>query len=126
MAAKILVIEDNPDNRELMTYLLEAFGHEVDTAEDGEQALAVLEHTQYDLIVCDVHLPKVDGFEVIATLRRRDDLGAMPVVAVTALAMVGDRDRLLTAGFDAYIGKPIEAQHFVTEIEACLERNAAT
>lgn len=113
----ILVIEDNADNRELMTYVLGAFGHEVTTAEDGEQALDLLETTRFDLVVCDVHLPRVDGYEVVERVKAREELAGMPVIAVTALAMVGDRDRLLAAGFDAYIAKPIDPQDFVREIE---------
>lgn len=120
MSSRILVIEDNADNRELMTYLLEAFGHRVATAVDGAQALTMLNDEPFDLIVCDVHLPRVDGFEIVEAVKASEARAGVPIVAVTALAMVGDRDRLLAAGFDAYIGKPIEPQEFMRQIEACI------
>jgi two-component system cell cycle response regulator len=118
--AKILVVEDNPDNRELMTYLLSAFGHEVATAMDGEQAVQALAGDRFDLVACDVHLPKMDGYQVVAAIKAQGALAGVPVIAVTALAMVGDRERLLEAGFDGYVSKPIDPQSFVGEIASFL------
>jgi two-component system, cell cycle response regulator len=120
--ARLLVIEDNADNRELMTYLLTAFGHDVETAVDGRVALDALATLDVDLIICDVHLPKVDGRAVVDAVKRDPRLREVPVVAVTALAMVGDRSRLLASGFDGYIPKPIDPQRFVAEIEAHLPK----
>jgi len=117
MPKRILVIEDNPANLELMTYLLRAFGHTVLTAEDGAEGLEVVRCEKLDLIVCDVHLPRVDGYEVARQLKRDPLLRRIPLVAVTALAMVGDRDKLLSAGFDGYIDKPITPEIFVKQIE---------
>lgn len=118
--ARILIIEDNADNRELMSYLLTAQGYEIETAADGELALKALEESTFDLIVCDVHLPKIDGLEIVSTVKSRSELRHVPVIAVTALAMVGDRERLLASGFDAYVAKPIDPASFLEEIQSAL------
>ncbi len=117
---RVLVIEDNPANLELMTYLLKAFGHEPVEARDGVEGLAVARREQLDLIICDVHLPKLDGYEVIRELKRQPALRGIPTIAVTALAMVGDRDKVLAAGFDGYIAKPITPETFVDEVKTFL------
>jgi CheY-like chemotaxis protein len=122
--ARILVIEDNADSRELMSYLLRAHGHEIELAADGELALEALAGNRFDLIICDVHLPKVDGLQIVATVKSTLALRSVPIVAVTALAMVGDRERLLAAGFDAYVPKPIEPESFVEQVGACLSQAA--
>lgn len=116
MPIRILVIEDNPANMELMTYLLNAFGYELLTANDGETGLTTALREQPDLIICDVHLPQLDGYGVIRVLKRQPALRDIPAIAVTALAMAGDRDKLLDAGFDGYISKPIEPETFIAEI----------
>jgi two-component system cell cycle response regulator len=115
---RILVIEDNPTNLELMRYLLQAFGHTVLTATDGEEGLETVRRAVPDLIVCDVQIPKYDGYEVARQLKNHAAFHKIPLIAVTALAMVGDRDRMLTAGFDGYISKPINPETFVHEVEA--------
>jgi len=121
--AHILLIEDNPDNLDLMSYLLTAYGHAVTTAEDGESGIATARDTRPDLIACDIHLPGVDGYGVAKALKSDPSLAAVPVIAVTALAMVGDRERILGAGFDGYITKPIDPQRVVTELDAFLPAN---
>lgn len=120
MAAQILIIEDNPTNMALMVYLLEAFGYGVCSAADGEEGWQAAQHEPFDLIVCDVHLPKRDGYQVMRLLKGAPKLHAIPVIAVTALAMIGDREKMLEAGFDGYIGKPIEPVTFVSQIEEFL------
>lgn len=120
MSARILIIEDNPTNMELMVYLLTAFGYTPLMAVDGISGVQSAREALPDLIICDVHLPKLDGYGVVAALKQDTALRAIPVLAVTALAMVGDRERLLAAGFDGYIGKPIEPDTFVAELEAFL------
>lgn len=124
--ARILVIEDNPDNLELMTYLLRAFGHDVTTAQDGAEGLEVAFREPLEVIVCDVHLPRVDGYEVARQLKSHPRLQGIPLLAVTALAMVGDRDKVLAAGFDGYLAKPIDPQLFVRQVEAFLPTEAET
>jgi two-component system cell cycle response regulator len=121
--ARILLIEDNPDNLDLMSYLLTAYGHAVTTAEDGESGIAAAQSARPDLIACDIHLPGVDGYGVAKALKGDASLAAVPVIAVTALAMVGDRERILEAGFDGYITKPIDPQRVVGELDAYLPAN---
>jgi two-component system cell cycle response regulator len=118
--ARILVIEDNRTNRELMVYLLKAFAYAVVEAVDGVSGVETARRERPDLIVCDVHLPKLDGYGVVKNLKGDCDLRDIPIVAVTALAMVGDRDRILAAGFDGYISKPIEPAEFVEAVTAFL------
>src|SRR5262249_20198003 len=121
MPARILIIEDNPTNLDLMTYLLGAFQYTPLTAQDGEEGIEVARQEVPDLIICDVQLPKMDGYEVARWLKHHPQLHKVPLVAVTALAMVGDRDKLLAAGFDGYIAKPITPETFVQEVEYFLQ-----
>lgn len=124
--ARLLVIEDNPDNLELMTYLLRAFGHEVTAASDGAEGLAAARRGALDLIVCDVHLPKMDGYEVASQLKADPLLQHLPILAVTALAMVGDRDKVLAAGFDGYLAKPIDPREFARQVASYLPAASET
>src|SRR5438876_1077442 len=119
--ARMLVIEDNPANLELMAYLLQAFGHTPLLARDGEEGLAVARREIPDLIVCDVQLPRMDGYTIARQLKDWPETHAIPVIAVTALAMVGDRDRIIAHGFDGYIAKPIVPQTFVAQVENFLD-----
>lgn len=117
MPARVLIIEDNPANMDLMAYLLQAYGHEPLQAHDGESGTELAQWQFPDLILCDVHLPKMDGREVVRFLKKNPVLQRIPIIAVTALAMVGDREKLLAEGFDAYISKPIEPEAFIEEVE---------
>jgi CheY-like chemotaxis protein len=121
--ARILVIEDNDTNRSLMVYLLRAFGYKTIEAGDGKRGLDIARHERPELIVCDIHLSKLDGYAVIDQLKKDVVLRHIPVVAVTALAMVGDRNKILSAGFDGYISKPIEPETFVAQLAAFLPLN---
>ncbi len=118
--ARILIIEDNLANTDLMAFLLGAHGHEPFSAANGARGLALARAERPDLIACDVHLPDMDGCAVVAALKAEPELAAIPVLAVTALTMQSDRDRLLEAGFDGYVGKPIEPDSFAAELEAFL------
>jgi two-component system cell cycle response regulator len=120
LPSRILVIEDNTANLDLMVYLLAAFGHTTVSAGDGEEGLSKAFRERPDLIICDVHLPKMDGYEVVRQLKADPYCRAIPTVAVTALAMVGDRDRVLNSGFDGYLAKPINPETFVQQIETFL------
>jgi two-component system cell cycle response regulator len=119
--AKILIAEDNPANLQLMVYLLQSFGYSIEPAHDGEEALAMIYREAFDLIICDIQMPKTDGFEVAQRLKGPGPFRDIPLVAVTALAMVGDRDKVLAAGFDGYISKPIMPKTFVKQVEAFLK-----
>jgi CheY-like chemotaxis protein len=122
---RILIIEDNATNMELMVYLLKSFGYELLLASDGEAGIQLAQQELPGLIVCDVHLPKLDGYGVATFLKTDPVLAAIPVIAVTALAMVGDREKLLASGFDGYIEKPIEPEVFVSQIEAFFLKKVA-
>jgi len=123
--ARILIIEDNPANIELMSFLLGAYGHTPFSAPDGPRGVAAARSERPDLIACDVNLPGMDGFAVLAALKADPALAGVPILAVTALAMAGDREKVLAAGFDGYISKPIEPDSFVAELEAFLASAAA-
>jgi CheY-like chemotaxis protein len=120
MGSRILVIEDNPTNLELMTYLLNAFGHVTIVAHDGEAGVEAALRELPDLILCDLALPGLDGFGVARRLKREPALAGVPLIAVTASAMVGDRDKVIATGFDGYMSKPITPETFVSEVEAFL------
>lgn len=122
MPKRILVIEDNPFNLELMTDLLEAFGFTVLSARDGAQGIDLVRQEKLDLIICDVQMPGMDGYEVANYLKRDPMLRRIPLVAVTALAMVGDREKVISAGFDGYIDKPIAPETFKKQVEAFMEK----
>jgi len=119
MNACILVIEDNPASLELMIGLLRAVNYRACAAEDGEKGLALAQGKRPDLVVCDIQLPGMDGFEVVRRLKA--EAPAMPVVAITSFATAAYRERVLAAGFDGYIGKPIVAETFVSQLEQFLE-----
>ncbi len=123
--ARILIIEDNPANVELMAFLLAAYGHTPISAPDGARGVAAARSERPDLVACDVNLPGMNGFEVLAVLKAEPRLAGVPVLAVTALAMAGDREKVLAAGFDGYISKPIEPDSFVAELEAFLAPQSA-
>ena len=118
MTLRVLVVEDDPDSLELMTYLFRSFGHEALGAASGDTALDVASATSPDLILCDLRLPGMDGFELLSKIKADPGLKSIPVVAVTAYAMPGDKERVMSAGFDGYVSKPIDPQSFVREAEA--------
>jgi two-component system, cell cycle response regulator len=120
VTARVLVIEDNEANLELMTYLLRAFGYETVVARDGLAGLARIRQGGVDLVICDIQLPGVDGLALVAEARATAAGRAIPLLAVTAFAQAGDRERLLSAGFDGYLSKPIEPETFVDRIAGFL------
>jgi two-component system cell cycle response regulator DivK len=120
--AKILVVEDNHTNRTLAIFLLQSVGHTVLSAADAEAGLTLAREGQPDLILMDIQLPGMDGLEAIAQLKRDDSTRAIPVIALTALAMKGDEERIRAAGCDAYIAKPMRYQEFLATVASQLER----
>jgi two-component system cell cycle response regulator len=113
---RILIIEDDFASLELYSYLLKAVGYTTLLAGNGEQGLTLARRTRPDLIICDVKLPKMDGVEVVRHLKNEPTLAQIPIVAVTAQALAGDRERLLAAGFDDYLSKPIEVERFIDHV----------
>ena len=116
MSTKILLVEDNAANRYLATYLLDLQGFTVVHAVNGEEALDRAHSEQPDLILMDIQMPKMDGYEAARRIRDSPALCGIPLVALTSYAMAGDRDRALAAGFAAYIEKPIATETFVAEV----------
>lgn len=113
----ILVIEDNEQNRYLLTFLLQQRGHQVSVAVDGLSGIHMAQTVSPDLILLDIQLPAMHGYDVAAALRRCDSLRQVPIVAVTSYAMPGDREKALESGCDGYIEKPIDPETFVSEVE---------
>ncbi|HTX59101.1 MAG TPA: response regulator [Verrucomicrobiae bacterium] len=120
MPADILVIEDNVANLELMLYLLRAFGHRAEGRADGLRGVEAALENRRDLVLTDVLMPGIDGFGVAERFKSEPRLRETRLVAVTALAMVGDRERIIAAGFDGYISKPIDPETFVAQVDAHL------
>ncbi len=113
MSARILVIEDNEDNMLLIAYLLRAHGFSPELASSGAEGIRIAIEQRPQLILLDVRMPGMDGYDVAAAVRARPELAATRIVAVTASAMVGDRERIAAAGFDGYIQKPIDPERFI-------------
>jgi CheY-like chemotaxis protein len=120
--ARVLVAEDNMVNQTLARRLLEKRGYTVSVVGDGLAALAALDHECYDIVLMDVQMPGMDGFEATAGIRQREKLSGrrIPIVAMTAHAFKGDQERCLAAGMDAYISKPIRQQELYATIEHLL------
>lgn len=112
---RIVVIEDNPDNRLLLRAIL-GDRYTIDEYETGTDGLAAVERGAADLVLCDVSLPGIDGIEVVRRLKANPATARIPVVALTAHAMQGDRDRFLAAGFDDYVTKPIVDERLLFDV----------
>ena len=119
---RILLVEDNPANQKLATYILQDRGHTVEIAGDGQEAVYLTEQNRYDVILMDVQMPGMNGLEATAAIRNREARGdgggrRMPIIAMTAHAMKGDRERCLAAGMDGYLSKPINGQEMIALVE---------
>ena len=120
--AKVLIVEDNPANMTLAAFLLQSAGHTVLRATDAEAGLTLARDEQPQLILMDIQLPGMDGLEATALLKRAEATCAIPVIALTALAMKGDEERIRSAGCDGYIAKPMHYKEFLATIAAQLAR----
>lgn len=123
MTKRILYIEDNPDNRLLIRRVLQAEGYEVVEAVDGQTGMQRAADVQPDLILMDINLPEIDGYEVTARLKQLPGLSRIPIIAVTANVMKGDREKTLAAGCDGYIQKPIDIDLLPGQIERFLKKD---
>jgi CheY-like chemotaxis protein len=118
--ARILVVEDNEDNMTLIAYLLRAHGFFPELAYSGADGIALALEQRPQLILLDILMPDMDGYEVARAIRDQAELADARIVAVTASAMVGDRERIAAAGFDGYIQKPIDPERFIGEVQRFL------
>jgi two-component system cell cycle response regulator DivK len=122
--ATVLVVEDNPANMTLATFLLKSAGYAVLSATDAEAGLALARTEQPDLVLMDIQLPGMDGLEACAILKRSEATRDIPVIALTALAMKGDEERIRAAGCDGYIAKPLAYREFLATVAARLQKTA--
>jgi two-component system cell cycle response regulator DivK len=120
--AKILLVEDNEMNRDMLSRRLTRRGHEVAVAVDGQQGVDMASSENPDIILMDMSLPVIDGWEATRRIKADDALKAIPVIALTAHAMAGDREQALAAGCDDYDTKPIELDRLLTKINTHLTR----
>lgn len=120
MSARILLVEDNKMNRYLATYLLEAAGYVVIHAPEGRSAVELAASEKPDLVLMDIQMPEMDGYEAAQRIHELPGLAKLPLVAVTSYAMNRDREKALQAGFVGYIEKPIATATFVSQIQAFL------
>ena len=123
MAPTILVIEDNPLNLELVGEILLSAGMRVIEARNGQEGLTMARQQQPSLILLDIRLPGLDGYGVLRRLKADPATASIPVVALTAQAMVGDKEQALSAGFDHYIAKPIDTRTLAEQVRQLLGRD---
>ncbi|MBU4319498.1 MAG: response regulator [Nitrospinae bacterium] len=120
MPRKILIVEDNEDSRELVVKVLKNKGYQTIEAADGEEALEKVAAEKPDLILLDISIPKIDGYEVAKRLKGQEEFRDTPIVALTAHAMKGDREKVIAAGFEGYITKPINVRELPNQVKAYL------
>jgi CheY-like chemotaxis protein len=118
---RILIADDKATGRELVRTVLERVGYEVFEAGDGIEALEAASRVRPDLIILDLHMPGLDGFGVVKELRTMESFRSLPIVALTASAMQGDRQKAMLAGFTGYISKPVSLDQLRSEVERLLE-----
>ncbi len=116
MSDKLLIIEDNEQNFYMMRFLLEKNGFEIIGAASGKEGIEMALNQLPRAVLLDIQLPEMDGYAVAAELKKHKELACIPIIAVTSYAMAGDRERILAAGADGYIEKPINPETFVSEI----------
>ena len=119
---KILLVEDNEMNRDMLSRRLQRKGYEVTMAVDGRQGVEMARRGAYDLVLMDMSLPEIDGWEATRQLRAVPETRGLPIIGLTAHAMAGDREQALKAGCDDYDTKPVELPRLIAKIEALLSR----
>jgi len=117
---KILVIEDNADNLYMITFLLEKNGYMVIVAEDGVEGVKLSVSEKPDLILMDMQIPLLDGYEAAKQIKANKEISNIPIIAITSFAMIGDKEKAMNAGCDGYIEKPINPETFIAELERFL------
>ena len=117
---RALIIEDTEDNMELISFILQGSGYQTLKAMTGEQGVAMTLLERPDFVILDIQLPDIDGYEVLKRIRSSEANGDIPIIAMTSYAMTGDKERLLAAGCNGYIEKPINPRHVIAQIEKVL------
>lgn len=120
MKSKVMVIEDNEQNMYMITYLLESYSYEVIQSFNGIDGIKKAKEAKPDIILLDIHLPEMDGYNIAREIKRNEELMNIPIIAVTAYAMMGDKEKAIDAGAIGYIEKPIDPDTFVSQMEAFL------
>jgi len=120
MSKCILVVEDQEDNRQILRDLLGSAGYDLTEAEDGEEAIAAVARRRPDLILMDIQLPVMDGYEATRRIRTNPDLRSVPIIAVTSYALAGDEDKALAAGCDGYVTKPYSPRDLLAKVRTYL------
>jgi two-component system cell cycle response regulator DivK len=120
MSKCILVVEDQEDNRQILRDLLGNAGYELTEAENGEEAIAAVGRRRPDLILMDIQLPVMDGYEATRRIRTNPDLRSVPIIAVTSYALAGDEDKAFAAGCDGYVTKPYSPRDLLAKVRVYL------
>ena len=120
MGKRILVVEDTEDNRQIIRDLLSSVGYELIEAADGAEAVAMAQAHRPDLILMDIQLPVMDGYEVTRRIRANPELATVPIIAVTSYALSGDETKAREAGCDGYVAKPFSPRHLLAKIREFL------
>jgi len=120
MSKRILVVEDQEDNRQILRDLLGNAGYELTEAENGEEAIAAVAKQRPDLILMDIQLPVMDGYEATRRIRTNPDLNSVPIIAVTSYALTGDEDKARAVGCDGYVSKPYSPRDLLAKVRTYL------
>ena len=120
MSKKILIVDDNQDSRELVAKVLKNKGYQTTEVADGEEALERAVSEKPDLILLDISIPKIDGYEIARRLKSQEEFRDIPIIALTAHAMKGNREKVIVEGFEGYISKPIDVRKFPEQVRSYL------
>lgn len=123
---RVLVIDDEPDSIDVVTMVLSASGATVFTAANGQEALEIFKQRQPTLVLTDLSMPEMDGWQLLQEIRKVQNGHTTPVIALTAHAMIGDKERVLAGGFDGYLSKPLKMFTLLEDLQSCLQSKGYT
>ncbi len=121
MSKTILIVEDNENNMYLISFILKNKGYDIVQARSGEEGIELAKNTKPDMIIMDIQLPGIDGYETTRRIRKTEEGGKVPIIALTSYAMTGDREKAISAGCTGYIEKPINTDTLMEELEKFLK-----
>lgn len=116
----VLIVDDEPDNRGVLEFVLSSYNAIVRSAESAEECLKLMEEKAPTLLLADIQMPGISGFELLTQVRQRKEWSSIPVIAITAYAMPGDRDRIIQAGFDGYLAKPLKVMELAQDLQTLI------